>query len=264
MREAGVRGKLPCAPVFCWGVKSIGVGRAGRLPYLVWMSALLEAVPNFSEGRDPGFVEAVVRAVGDAGAEVLDASSDPDHNRSVVTFVGSPVQVEAGAIAAARVAMERIDLNRHEGVHPRVGALDVLPFVPLAGMSMAEAVQSAHRAGNALAEMGLPVYWYANASSPPGRRLAELRRGGFEGLRNGCPDDRRPDLSAGLDGVHPTAGISCVGARPLLLAWNVWVEGVSLEMLRALARRLRESGAGFRACALWGSLCRGSRGCRFP
>ncbi len=209
------------------------------------MNALLEAVPNFSEGRDPEFVRAVVSAVTGAGAEVLDASSDPDHNRSVVTFIGSPERVEAGAIAAARVAVERIDLNVHEGVHPRVGALDVMPFVPLAAMSMDQAVESAHRVGHSLSDMGLPVYWYAAAATPPGRRLADLRRGGFELLRDQLPEDRRPDLDGGLAGVHPTAGISCVGARPLLLAWNVWVEGVSLQAVRAIAGQIREVGGGF-------------------
>lgn len=209
------------------------------------MNPLLEAVPNFSEGRDPDFVDAVVAAITEAGAEVLDASSDPDHNRSVVTFIGAPEQVEAGAIAAARVAVDRIDLNQHQGVHPRVGALDVLPFVPVAGMTMDEAVGSARRVGMALAQMGLPVYWYAHASVPQGRRLADLRRGGFERLVQGWPKDRHPDLDAGLPGVHPTAGVSCVGARPLLLAWNVWVEGISLEATRALAARLRETGGGF-------------------
>jgi glutamate formiminotransferase len=210
------------------------------------MVPVLEAVPNFSEGRDPAFVEAVMDAARAEGVDVLDGSADEDHHRCVVTWVGDPRSVEAAAIAAGRLALEHIDLRRHSGVHPRVGALDVLPLVPLCGLDMHDAVASARRVGEALAELGIPVYLYGQASDPPGRGLTALRRGGFEALVEGFPPGRRPDFDAGRSAAHPTAGVTCVGARPLLLAWNVRVADVSLDTLRGLADRLRERGGGFR------------------
>ncbi len=219
---------------------------------------LLEAVPNFSEGRDPSVVEAIVEAMRASGADVLDWSADPDHHRAVVTVVGTPAVVEEAAVAGARVALERIDLRRHDGIHPRIGALDVLPFVPLLGLTPEDAVASARRVGERLArEVGIPVYYYAQASDPVGRGLAELRNGGFEALVQGWPPARTPDLLPPQwphPGVHPTAGATCVGARPLLLAWNVFIEGVERETAAAIARTLRESGGGMkglRALALY-------------
>lgn len=218
---------------------------------------VLEAVPNFSEGRDRTVVEALVGAARDAGADVLDWSMDGDHNRSVLTFVGEPAVIEQAALATAAVARDRIDLRKHEGVHPRVGALDVLPIVPVAGATMAEARTLARRIGRMLAErIGIPVYFYGAASEPPGRSLAELRRGGFEALVAGWPTDRRPDMLPAEwphPGAHPSAGASCVGARNVLLAWNVFVDGVSLAQARTLAATIRERGGGFaglRALAL--------------
>ncbi len=217
------------------------------------MSALLEAVPNISDGRDPELLEALAAAVRAAGAELLDASGDPDHHRSVLTFIGSPERVEAASLAVAEIACDRIDLREHRGVHPRIGALDVLPIVPLAGTPSAVAQRSARRVGAGLEALGIPVYWYADSSTPPGRGLAELRRGGVEALRDGWPEGRHPDLDAGRDRPHPSAGATCVGARPLLLAWNVFVEGVGEGVAREIARSLREVGGGFpgvRALAL--------------
>lgn len=222
------------------------------------MSAcVLEAVPNFSEGRDLGLVRALADAMATAGAEVLDCSTDRDHNRAVITLLGEPRRVEAAVLASAAVAMERIDLRRHRGVHPRIGALDVAPFVPLAGLTMADARESAHRVGARLSDdLRLPVFFYAHASDPPGRRLAELREGGFEALVQGWPEGRRPDrLPEGWahPGAHPSAGAACVGARPLMLAWNVYLEGVSLKGARRIARQVRERDGGFpglRALAL--------------
>ena len=218
---------------------------------------VLEAVPNFSEGRDVTVVGAIVEAMERSGAQVLDWSSDPDHHRSVITAVGNPEQVEQAAVAGAAVALERIDLRRHSGVHPRIGAIDVLPFVPLAGLTMADARQSALRVGKRLAqELELPVYFYGNASTPPGRELAALRKGGFEALADAWPVGREPDLlPAGWQhaGAHPTAGACCVGARPLLLAWNVWIADLDMAAARAVAREMRaaKSGlAGVRAMAL--------------
>lgn len=211
---------------------------------------IIEAVPNFSEGRDLAVVRAIVEAMKSSGAEVLDWSADPDHNRSVVTVIGPPELVEEAAFAGAAVAKERIDLRRHRGVHPRIGAIDVLPFVPLAGLSMQDAGTSARRVGQRIvSELTLPVYFYAQASDPPGRSLATLRRGGFEALVGGWPADREPDLLPAqwpYPGAHPTAGAVCVGARPVLLAWNVWISGISIEQARAIAKQVREGESGIR------------------
>ncbi len=209
------------------------------------MLPVLEAVPNFSEGRDPDFLDEAVRVAASCGVDVLDRSADPDHHRSVLTVVGDPDSVEEAGVRLARLALERIDLRRHHGAHPRIGALDVLPFVPLTGCTMEDAVAVARRVGRRLSEEGLPVYFYGAASIPPGRGLAELRRGGFETLQAEIPPDRRPDLDGGRDGLHPTAGAVCVGARRVLLAWNVWIRGVPLDRLRPVAARLRERGGGF-------------------
>lgn len=223
------------------------------------MIPVLEAVPNFSEGRDLDAVRALVDHIARAGPDVLDWSADPDHNRSVVTFVGDPPTVEAGALAAARFALEHIDLREHEGVHPRIGALDVCPFVPLRGLTMDEAAAAAHRVGRAVADLGIPVYYYGQASRPPGRGLAELRRGGFEGLRDGFPEGRTPDeLPEGVSAAHPSAGATAVGARDVLLAWNVFVEGLELSQVRAIAADIRESGGGFAGLRALGLALRSS------
>ena len=211
---------------------------------------ILEAVPNFSEGRDSRLVGELAAAMERPGVEVLDRSSDPDHHRSVVTLLGEPGAVEDAVFDAAALAVDAIDLRRHQGVHPRIGALDVLPFVPLAGLRMEDAVASAHRVGRRIAdELRVPVYWYGAASTPPGRRLAALRRGGFEGLVEGTGTERAPDLLPDdweHPGLHPSAGATCVGARPLLLAWNVYLHDVTVEDAAGIAASIRESGGGFR------------------
>jgi glutamate formiminotransferase len=180
---------------------------------------------------------------------VLDASADPDHNRAVLTFAGPPAVVEECAVALAAMAVQAIDLRHHRGIHPRVGALDVLPLVPLFGLTMEDARASARRVGERLArEVGLPVYFYGDSSDPPGRGLAEIRKGGFEALQEGFPEGRQPDLLPdgwGHPGAHPTAGATCVGARALLLAWNIEVEGLTRDALEDLARSLRERSGGF-------------------
>ena len=232
------------------------------------MTGIVEAVPNFSEGRDPAFVRAAASAFADAGCEVLHTTMDPDHHRSVITAIGSPASVEEGAVAAAALALERIDMRRHRGVHPRIGALDVLPFVPLHGIDMAGAAKLAHRAAARIARLGIPVYLYGAASKPRGRGLASIRRGGFEAL---AARPRRGRAAADLYGrgrghsgdpaaeahahrfVHPTAGAACVGAREVLLAWNVDIEGLTLAEARGIAAGIREAGGGFgglRALAL--------------
>ena len=211
---------------------------------------VLEAVPNFSEGRDLGVVEAIVAAAGSAGATVLDWSADPDHNRSVVTIVGSPAIVEAATLAAASVAFARIDMRRHDGVHPRVGAVDVLPFIPLVGLTLEHAREVARRVGQQIVDaFGVPVYFYGHASNPPGRSLSALRKGGYEELVAGWPQNREPDLlprAWSRAGAHPTAGVCCVGARTVLLAWNVFVAGLDYATVRRIAGALREKNSGLR------------------
>jgi glutamate formiminotransferase len=209
------------------------------------MVKLLECVPNFSEGRDLAKVRSLVETISREGVEILDWSADADHHRSVITFMGDPDEVERAALAAASFALRHIDLRHHEGVHPRVGALDVLPFVPLAGASMEDAVVVAHRVGARLGDMGLPVFYYGMASRPPGRSLAELRRGGYEGMRDGFAAGVSADEPPGARKPHPTGGVTCVGARGVLLAWNVFVEGLNLADVRAIAAGIRERGGGF-------------------
>jgi len=216
------------------------------------MVPVLEAVPNFSEGRDLGWIRELVQVIAAEGPEVIDWTADREHHRSVVTYIGAPEAVEAASIAAARFAIEGIDLRTHEGIHPRIGALDVLPFVPLHDLTMDSAVESARRVGGCLAVEGVPVYLYGEASYPrtrprSDRSLASIRRGGFEAIREGFPAGREPDFPAPQtpDEPHPTAGATCVGARRVLLAWNVFVEGVSLDALKAIAKGLREAGGGF-------------------
>ncbi len=217
------------------------------------MVPVLEAVPNFSEGRDLGWIWELVQVIEREGVEVLDWSADRDHHRSVVTYIGDPKSVEAASISAALFAVEGIDLRTHQGIHPRIGALDVLPFVPLHDLTMDSAVESARRVAGRLAAEGIPVYLYGEARygktpSRSDRSLASIRRGGFEALRGGFPVGRAPDLPAPqwMGKPHPTAGATCVGARRVLLAWNVFVEGISLDALNVIAGGLRESGGGFK------------------
>lgn len=208
---------------------------------------LLECVPNVSEGRDAALVRALADAVRTGGAELRDVHSDPDHHRSVLTFLGASPAVERAALALAETAVARIDLTRHHGVHPRVGAVDVVPFVPLRGARMADAVGAAHRVGRALAAAcGVPVIFYGEAATRPHcRALPALRRGGLAGLGERlreaawCPD-------AGPARPHPTAGVTAVGARGPLVAFNAVVDGGDLALAAALARELRESSGGLR------------------
>lgn len=212
------------------------------------MIPVLEAVPNLSFGEDPRLLDDAVALVHRAGAEVVDQSSDPDHNRSVLTIMGHPQSVEVAVVGLAAWARDHIDLRTHRGVHPRVGALDVLPLIPLAGLEMDDVRRLARRIGvRIVEEVGVPVWFYAEASDPPGRSLAALRWGGFEALVSGCPPGREPDLVPSgwaSSTLHPTAGGICVGARPVLLAWNVDVEGVPASHLREEAQRLRASSGG--------------------
>ncbi len=207
------------------------------------MSRIVECVPNFSEGRD----EARVARIADAaravpGAAVLDVERDPDHHRMVLTLAGEPEAVLEAAFRATAVAVREIDLHHHKGQHPRMGALDVCPFVPVAGVSMADCVALAKRLGERLGkELSLPVFLYAEAASRPERvRLPDIRKGEFEGLRERGALD--PDF--GPAKVHPTAGACAVGARPFLIAFNVNLETPDVEAAKAIAKGLRESDGG--------------------
>lgn len=208
--------------------------------------SLVQCAANFSEGRSPETIHALVAAMRAVpGVQVVDYSADSDHNRAVVTYLGAPEAVAAASLAAARVAVERIDLTRHAGVHPRMGAIDVLPFVPVAAVTMERCVRLAREVGSALAaELGLPVYYYEEAATRPERRhLALVRGAGFESLRQGpLTGERRPD--AGPERMHPTAGAVAVGARGPLVAFNVNLHTADVEVARAIARRVRERGGG--------------------
>ena len=209
------------------------------------MVKVLEAVPNFSEGRDLSKVRALVDTIAATGVEVLDWSADPDHHRCVISYIGDPRLVVRASIAAAEFARDHIDLREHQGVHPCVGSLDVMPLVPLHGVDMTDAVSAAHRVGKAIADLGVPVFYYGRASDPVGRGLAELRRGGFKGLAKGFPEDRRPQEPASAERAHETAGVTCVGARPVLLAWNIFLRGITRDQAREIASQVRERDGGF-------------------
>ena len=214
------------------------------------MAEIVECVPNFSEGRRPEVVEALRASLASVpGVRVLDVESDRDHNRSVITFVGDRRAVAEGALAGARAAVERFDMNRHEGAHPRVGALDVLPFVPISGVTMEDCTELARSVGKRIAEeLGVPVYLYERAATRPERRaLPDVRRGGYEGLREAIERDpeRRPDF--GPQRLHPTAGATIVGARPVLIAWNVNLKSSDEGLARRIARTIRERDGGLPA-----------------
>jgi glutamate formiminotransferase len=211
---------------------------------------LIECVPNFSEGRDERCINALESAVSSVkGSVVLHRTSDRDHNRSVITFVGNPQSVIESAVRAAAIAMERINLNRQAGVHPRVGALDVLPFVPLEGATLGQCAEIAREAGQRIwNELQIPIYFYEAAALRPDRvRLEEVRRGEFELLRNYGPQDetRRPDI--GGPALHPTAGAIITGARKLLIAFNINLRTANLTVAKDIARRIRASSGGFPA-----------------
>jgi glutamate formiminotransferase len=208
---------------------------------------LVECVPNFSEGRKPETVEQIARAIASVkDVRVLGRHIDPDHNRSVITFVGPPAQVLEAAVQGVATAAKLIDLREHAGVHPRMGATDVLPFVPVRGVAMAECVALAHEAGRRIwQELSIPVYFYERAALRPDRvRLEHVRGKGFKSLRTEIETnpDRAPDV--GANRIHPTAGAIAVGARPFLIAFNVDLQTSDIAVARNIARFVRESSGG--------------------
>jgi glutamate formiminotransferase len=221
----------------------------------------LECVPNLSEGRRAEVVARLAAAASTPGVRLLDVSSDPDHNRCVLTLAGEPADLIAGLLALYEAALAAIDLRRHEGVHPRIGAVDVVPFVPLGDAPMALAAATARRLA---AEVGrrfeLPVYLYEEAAVRPERRsLASIRRGGFEGLASKLADPLwAPDH--GPARPHPSAGATVIGARFFLIACNVLLDTADAAVARAVAGAVREAGGGLPAVRALGFYL-ASRGC---
>ncbi len=207
---------------------------------------LVELVPNVSEGRRLDVVERIAGAVeATPGVHLLDRTSDPDHNRSVLTMAGDAPAVCDALESMTAVALAEIDMGKQSGEHPRIGAVDVIPFVPLGETSMAEAVDIARTFGRRLASrFDLPVYFYAEAAMRPDRvKLSDVRRGQYEGLKAEIGlRGREPD--AGPTRTHPTGGATAVGARPFLVAWNIDLASDDLEVAKRIARRIRESGGG--------------------
>ncbi|MBI3750053.1 MAG: glutamate formimidoyltransferase [Chloroflexi bacterium] len=213
-------------------------------------SVLVESVPNYSEGRRIEVVDRLAAAVtATSGAYLLDRTSDASHNRSVLTMAGEAPAVLAALHATVEVAIDAIDMEGHSGEHPRIGAVDVVPFVPLAGSTIDDCIALARRFGAEVAERhGIPVYLYARAASRPDRvRLADVRRGGYEGVRDeiATVDDRAPDF--GPRRTHERAGAMAVGARPFLIAWNINLASEDLDLAKRIARAVRESGGGLPA-----------------
>jgi glutamate formiminotransferase len=214
------------------------------------MQPIIECVPNFSEGRDAAKVDTIEDAIASvAGAVVLHRTSDPDHNRSVITFAGPPESVLEAAVRGTAAAAKLIDLRAHKGVHPRLGALDVLPFVPVRGVTLDDCVALAYRAGERIwRESSIPVYFYEAAARTPDRqRLENVRRGQFEKIREAVLDDesRRPDI--GGPGLHPTAGAVIVGARRFLIAFNINLRTSDVQVAKDIARAIRTSSGGLPA-----------------
>jgi glutamate formiminotransferase len=220
---------------------------------------LIECVPNFSEGRDRAIVETIVASMAVDGVFLLDYSLDPDHNRSVVTIAGPPAAVVESAVRGAGCAARLIDLTTQQGVHPRIGAADVIPFVPVRGVSLEQCVLHARQAGTEIwNRYGIPVYFYEAAAARPDRALLEnVRSGQFEGLREAVRREvaRRPDL--GGPDLHTTAGASAVGARRFLVAWNLYLDTANVATARAIAREIRASGGGLTGVKAMGVLAHG-------
>ena len=203
---------------------------------------LVECVPNFSEGRDAAIIDALRSAItGVAGVQLLDMQSDAAHNRSVFTLVGTPDATVEAAFAAMRVATRLIDLTKHSGEHPRMGATDVVPFVPVAGVTMDDCVALAKRLGERVGrELEIPVFLYARAATRPDRvLLPEVRKGEFEGMRG-----RTLEPDSGPTRVHPTAGATAIGARPFLVAFNVYLDTQEIVVAKDIAKEIRTSSGG--------------------
>jgi glutamate formiminotransferase len=208
---------------------------------------ILQCVPNFSEGRDPAFLEELRRVLDEFPVKVLDLSMDADHNRADCTFLGDPEAVEACATAVTSRAVELIDMRKHNGAHPRMGAVDVVPFVPIRGVTMDEAAEIARRFGTAFGERhGIPVFFYEEATTSEARRnLADVRRGEYEGMREKL---REPEwtVDAGPQEFNERSGVTAVGARMPLIAFNVNLLTEDVEVAKKVAGAVRHIGGGLR------------------
>ena len=223
------------------------------------MERIIECVPNFSEGRRKEVIERIAQAIAEVkGVQVLDIESDPDHNRSVITFVGSPEAVEEAAFRSIETAYQLIDMDKHRGEHPRIGAADVVPFVPIRGVTMEDCIALAHQLGERVGrELGIPVYLYGEAAIKPERRdLAYIRRGEYEGLKEtiATDPDRTPDFGPAKLGK---AGATAIGARPPLIAFNVYLNTDDVEVAKKIARAIRHSSGGLRYVKALGLLVKG-------
>jgi glutamate formiminotransferase / formiminotetrahydrofolate cyclodeaminase len=223
------------------------------------MPALIECVPNFSEGRDKARVDAIVAAMRLDGVYLLDREMDADHNRCVITLVGEREPIQEAAIRGVGKAAELIDLNAHQGAHPRMGATDVVPFIPIEGASIEDCVAMARHVGAEIwKRYRIPVYLYEAAATAPERQnLETIRRGQFEGIRADIATNpaRKPDF--GDPRVHPTAGVMAVGARKSLIAFNVFLGTADVEIAKKIARAIRASSGGLRFVKGAGFLVRG-------
>lgn len=220
------------------------------------MSKLVECVPNFSEGRRPEVIEAIAAEVSAVpGVKLLDVKPDASHNRVVVTFVGEPQAVKQAAFNACKKAAELIDMEKHHGEHPRIGATDVIPFIPVKGVTMAECVTIADELAQEIAEkLEIPVYLYEEAAKIQSRRaLPDIRKGQYEGLKKeiGNPE-RKPDY--GPARMHPRAGAVVVGARQFLIAYNINLDTADVHIAKKIANCIREAKGGFKYVRAMGIL----------
>src|SRR5579863_10278513 len=220
---------------------------------------VVECVPNFSEGSDSRRIETIVAAMRVDGVHLLDWAMDTDHNRSVVTIAGEPAAVVESAVRGAGKAAELIDLTRQTGAHPRIGAADVIPFVPISGIKLEQCALLARQAGLEIwRRYGVPVFFYEAAAARPDRaNLDDVRRGQFEGLRDAVNKEsaRRPDL--GGPGLHPTAGACAVGARKFLVEYNIYFDSSDVSIVRAMAREIRADSGGLKGVKAMGLLAHG-------
>lgn len=211
------------------------------------LDKLVECVPNFSEGRDKAKMERIIDCFrGVDGVKLLDYSNDVNHNRMVVTAVGSPEAMKSAVVNAIGAAVREIDLNQHRGEHPRMGTADVVPFIPIRNMTMDEAVLLAKEvAAEVASAYDLPIYLYEKAASAPHREnLADVRKGQFEGLKQKMQDSLwKPDFGPSMP--HPTAGATIIGVRNFLIAWNVLLNTDNVEIAKAIAKKIRFSNGGF-------------------
>ena len=222
--------------------------------------SLVECVPNFSEGRNVATIDALREALTSVpGVRLLDVQADASHNRSVFTFVAAPEAAAEAAFRAVRLASQRIDLRQHTGEHPRMGAADVVPFIPLEGVTMDDCVALAKKLGERIGkELEIPVFLYERAATRPERQnLADVRRGEFEGLREAIGKDPAKAPDFGPERIHPSAGAIAVGARPFLVAYNVYLGTGDQAVAKAIAKQVREAGGGLKAVKALGMLVGG-------